>query len=105
MEVSLMSYGSQVFSVLLVFALLGAALWALRRGGRVGFTLKGLAGKRVLGNQKSMVTVERLALTPQHTLHMVRINGREVLVATHPQGCSVVTQLAATADRAMSAQA
>jgi hypothetical protein len=41
-----------------------------------------------------MVVVERLALTPQHTLHIVRINGREVLVATHPQGCSVVTPAA-----------
>jgi flagellar biogenesis protein FliO len=94
----------QVFSVLLVFSLLGAALWALRRSGR---------GKRVLGNQRSMVAVERLALTPQHTLHVVRINGREVVVATHPQGCSVVTPVVASLitslitseERAMGAQA
>jgi flagellar biogenesis protein FliO len=90
----------QVFSVLLVFSLLGAALWALRRGGKVSF--QGFARKRIPGNTKSMVAVERLALTPQHTLHLVRINGREVLVATHPQGCSVVTT---AADRAMGAQA
>jgi hypothetical protein len=96
----------QVFSVLLVFSLLGAALWALRRGGRVsfqGFTLRSLARTRVLRSTKSMVAVERLALTPQHTLHLVRINGREVLIATHPQGCSVVTT--AVAERAMGAQA
>jgi hypothetical protein len=49
-----------------------------------------------------MVAMERLALTPQHTLHLVRINGREVLVATHPQGCSVVAN---AAERAMGAQA
>jgi flagellar biogenesis protein FliO len=90
----------QVFSVLLVCSLLGAALWALRRGGRISF--RSLAGKRVLGNTKSMVAMERLALTPQHTLHLVRINGREVLVATHPQGCSVVAN---AAERAMGAQA
>lgn len=90
----------QVFSVLLVFSLLGATLWALRRSGRVSF--QGLARKRVLGNTKSMVAVERLALTPQHTLHLVCIHGREVLVATHPQGCSVVTTVA---ERAMGAQA
>jgi hypothetical protein len=95
----------QVLSVLLVFSLLGAVLWMLRRGGRIslqGFTLRSLARKRALGNSKSIVAVERLALTPQHTLHIVRINGREVLVATHPQGCSVVT---IATEQAMSARA
>jgi len=90
----------QVFSVLLVFSLLGAALWALRRSGRISF--QGLAWKRALGNTKSMVAVERLALTRQHTLHLVCIHGREVLVATHPQGCSVVETVT---ERAMRAQA
>ncbi len=85
----------QVLSVLLVFSLLGAALWLLRRGGRISF-------QRALGNRKSMVAVERLALTPQHTLHLVRINGSEVLLATHPQGCSVVTT---AAERALGAGA
>ena len=90
----------QVFSVLLVFSLLGAALWALRRGGRI--TFQGFARKRILGNTRSMVAVERLVLTPQHTLHLVCIHGREILVATHPQGCSVVTP---AAERAIGAQA
>ncbi len=49
-----------------------------------------------------MIAVERLALTPQHTLHIVRINGSEVLLATHPQGCSVIP---AAAERAMGAGA
>jgi hypothetical protein len=90
----------QVLSILLVFSLLGTVLWALRRGGRV--SLQGLAWKRALGNTRSMAAVERLTLTPQHTLHIVRINGREVLVATHPQGCSVITM---TTERAMGAGA
>jgi flagellar biogenesis protein FliO len=90
----------QVFSVLLVFSLLGAVLWMLRRGGRISF--QGLARTRAMGNTRSMVAVERLALTPQHTLHIVRIHGSEVLVATHPQGCSVVTTVA---ERAMGAKA
>jgi hypothetical protein len=95
----------QVFSVLLVFSLLGTVLWVLRRGGRIsfqGFTVRSLANRRVQGNTRSMVAVERLQLTPQHALHMVRINGREVLVATHPQGCSVVTTVA---EKAMGAKA
>ena len=92
----------QVFSVLLVFSLLGAVLWLLRSGRFQGFTVRSLARKRALGNSRSMIAVERLALTPQHTLHLVCIHGREVLVATHPQGCAVITTVA---ERAMGAGA
>jgi hypothetical protein len=90
----------QVFSVLLVLSLLGAVLWLLRRSGRISF--QGLARTRVQGNTRSLIVVERLALTPQHALHLVCIHGREVLVATHLQGCSVITTVA---ERATGAQA
>lgn len=93
----------QALSVLLVFALLGTLLWALRRNGRISFNGFGQARKPTPGREKAMVRVERLSLTPQHTLHIVRINGEEVLVATHPQGCSVVTNLAKA--RAVGAEA
>jgi flagellar biogenesis protein FliO len=92
----------QAGSVLLVFSLLGAVLWALRRGGRI--SIQGFARKRLLGSTKEMASLERLALTPQHTLHRVRVCGREILVATHPQGCTVLTEQAPM-ERAMSAQA
>jgi flagellar biogenesis protein FliO len=88
----------QALSVLLVFSLLGAMLWVLRRSGKLSF--RGLAKARALGNTRSMIAVERLALTPQHTLHIVRINGSEVLLATYPQGCSVVTTTTDQAKRA-----
>ena len=92
----------QVFSVLLVFSLLGVVLWLLRRSGTISF--QGLARMRVLGystdHTRSLIAVERLALTPKHTLHLVCIHGREVLVATHPQGCSVLTAAAEQAFRA-----
>ncbi|MGA3188946.1 MAG: flagellar biosynthetic protein FliO [Bryobacteraceae bacterium] len=92
----------QVFSVLLVFSLLGAVLWGLRRGGKVSFR-RVFAGTRSQGHTRSMVALERLSLTPQHTLHMLRVNGREVLIATHPQGCTVISGEAA--ERAMGAEA
>jgi len=97
----------QAGSVLLVFSLLGAVLWALRRGGRMSvqdFATKRFARKRLLGSTKEMASLERLALTPHHTLHRVRVCGREILVATHPQGCTVLTEQAPM-ERAMSAQA
>ncbi len=73
----------QALAILAVFALLGAALWTLRRGGRIAF--RGSPRKN-----RSLESMERLALTPQHSLHLVRIRGREVVVATHPQGCAVL---------------
>jgi flagellar biogenesis protein FliO len=74
----------QVFSILLVFSLLGLALWKLRRPGspfRSPWRKQGTSAR-------ALETVERLALTPQHMLHLVRVQGREVVVATHPQGCT-----------------
>ena len=76
----------QVFSVLLVFALLGLALWKLRRRGP---PLGALWRKPVAGG-RALEAVERLALTPQHAVHLVRVNGRELVVATHPQGCTLL---------------
>jgi flagellar biogenesis protein FliO len=91
----------QLFSVLLVFALLGAAVWALRRGGAIGqrgaLRIGSLApfrlgfGRRP-GRGRSLASLERQALTPQHSLHLVRIHGREVVVATYPHGCAVLTE-------------
>jgi flagellar biogenesis protein FliO len=78
-------FARDLLSVVAVLALLGAALWALRRG--VGARLPGAFGK-----SRSIETLQRIALTPQHSLHLVRIHGRELLVATHPQGCALLLE-------------
>lgn len=75
-----------LLSLAVVFSLLGLTLWILR-------------GKRSLVSRlfqknsraRSLDASERLVLTPQHALHLVRVGDRELLVATHPQGCSVLT--------------
>jgi len=70
-------------SVLAGFALLGAALWASRRGfvrTRIGVSRR----------PRSLEPVEKLMLTPQHALHLIRVAGRDVIVATHPQGCTFI---------------
>ena len=72
----------QALSVALVVALLGLALWKLRRGG--------VAWRRPSGRSRAIESVERLGLTPQHSLHLVRVHGREIVVATHPHGCTVL---------------
>lgn len=84
----------QALSVLLVFSLLGLALWKLRRPGTaLRSPWRGPWGKTG-ASTRALETVERLALTPQHMLHLVRVQGREVVVATHPQGCTVLADVA-----------
>ncbi len=83
----------QFLSILLVFALLAGALWILRRGASGSLRVPSLPFARTSAREKAIVSIERLALTPQHSLHVLRIQGREVVVATHPHGCALLTEI------------
>jgi flagellar biogenesis protein FliO len=76
-------------AVLFVLGLLGGTLYWLRTKGLARFSGKGFAA---LGNRagKQMQTIERQPLTPQHSLHLVNVRGRTLLVAVSPGGCTVV---------------
>jgi flagellar biogenesis protein FliO len=69
----------QLFAVAGVLMLLGCALYFLRR--------KGIA--RASGGTQ-LQSIDRLPLTPQHSLHLIRVYGRIVLIAVSPGGCSVL---------------
>jgi flagellar biogenesis protein FliO len=76
----------QLSAVALVFGLLGAALWALRRRGLV-------AGRAIMRTRKStgrLEPLERLVLTPHHTLHLVRVADRALLIGAHAAGCTLL---------------
>ena len=75
-----------VLAVLFVLGLLGGALFWMRAKGLARFNGKGIgrAGAR------RMQALERLPLTPQHSLHLVSVGGRTLLVAVSPGGCSVL---------------
>ena len=85
----------QFLAIAFVLALLGAARWALRNGAlrrRAGprEALKIAALRGGLQKEKTFAVLERIALTPQHTLHVIRAGAEEWIVATHPRGCTVV---------------
>jgi flagellar biogenesis protein FliO len=73
----------QVLAVSVVLLLLAATLWWLRRKGLARY---GSRGSRT----RSLQAVERLVLGPQHSLHLVRVAGRALLVGTSPAGCAVL---------------
>jgi len=76
----------QALVVVFVLGLLGATLYWLRGQGMARFGGKGMGR----GAARRMQTIERLALSPQHSLHLVNVSGRVLLIAVSPGGCSVL---------------
>lgn len=82
----------QISAVFLVLLLLTATLWLLRRRGLV--TVNTVIAKR-LSKQKLMQVVERMPLTANHSLHLVRIQDRVILIGVSPSGCHQIDSFAA----------
>jgi flagellar biogenesis protein FliO len=65
----------QLLAVVLVFAFLWTARWLLR--------------KRAWRAKSAPALLEsrgKLALTPRHSIHLIRIGDRDLIVALHPDG-------------------
>jgi flagellar biogenesis protein FliO len=75
----------QTMAVVAVLMALGGAIYLLRSKGIVQFGMKN-AGAGV----RRLQAIERLPLTPQHSLHLVKVAGRVMLIAVSPQGCSIL---------------
>ena len=74
-----MDFAQQLAGVVLVLALLGALAYAGRR-----------RGFHSSSRTRRMEVVERLPLGPQHSLHLVNIDGRTLLVGVSPNGCQLL---------------
>jgi flagellar biogenesis protein FliO len=69
---------------LLVLLALGGTVMFLRSRGLARFEV----GRRT--TPRRMESIERLSLTPQHALHLVRVEGKLLIVASAPNGCNIV---------------
>jgi flagellar biosynthetic protein FliO len=76
----------QFAAVAFVLALLGAALWILRRYGAASRPWRARANA-------VLEVVEHVSLGPAHRLHLVRVAGRAVLIATHASGSTLIDTL------------
>ncbi|HVV43730.1 MAG TPA: flagellar biosynthetic protein FliO [Bryobacteraceae bacterium] len=76
----------QAVIVMGVLAAFGIALYVLRNRGMVTFGVKGLR----TSEGRKLQAIERLPLTAQHSLHLVKVSGRVMLIAVSPGGCSVL---------------
>ena len=71
-----------MLAVIAVMALLAALHWWLRGRGAVRWG-KTKAPRR-------MELIERLPLTPHHSLHVVKAPDRTLLIAVSPNGCALL---------------
>lgn len=87
-------------ALFIVFGLLGALHFFSRRGGKrsplpelVKFSL-GKAGIRANnGNSpaaEQVRVIKRLNLSATHQIHLLQIDKENILLCTHPQGCTVL---------------
>ena len=74
----------QVLAVFLVLGLLGAALWLLRSRGLARFS--GPSRRK----SRHLEAIARLPLTPQHSVHLIRVSDHAILLAISPTGCTLV---------------
>jgi len=75
----------QFVIVLAVLALLCGALWVLKKK---GWARTGL--RRRNDGQPYLEVIDRLPLTPQHSLHLVRLQDRTLLIGLSPSGCNLL---------------
>lgn len=76
----------QLAIVMGVLALLCGALWALKHK---GWARTGIRRSREDG-QPRLEVIDRLPLTPNHSLHLVRLADRTLLIGLSPTGCSLL---------------
>jgi flagellar biosynthetic protein FliO len=80
----------QLFAVAAVLGLLCVAVWALKRKGWASVASRvSSRGPRGDGGPRLEV-IDRLVLTPQHSLHLVRVADRTLLVGLSPNGCNLL---------------
>ncbi|MFN7994726.1 MAG: flagellar biosynthetic protein FliO [Bryobacteraceae bacterium] len=78
----------QVLAVSGVLLLMGASLWWLRCKG-----MARLGGLSRHTRQRHMQVLERVVLGPQHSLHLVQVAGRALVVGVSPAGCQLLQSI------------
>jgi flagellar biogenesis protein FliO len=77
----------QVLAAFFVLALLVATLWFLRQKGiaRLNYSIS-----KPFSGLRQMKVVDRVVLTPQHSLYLVQLRDRQIVVGVSPSGCNRV---------------
>jgi flagellar biogenesis protein FliO len=81
----------QIFAILLVLGLLIVTLTLFRRRGLAQFSaVLPRGGSR----PRQMQVIEKIGLTPQHSLHLVHVRDDLFLIGVSPSGCNKIAAFA-----------
>ncbi len=84
-------------AITIVFLLLWAALWLLKKKGALGVV--GTLAKRSAA-VACLEVIDKVRLTPQHSVHVVSVDGRRMVVGVHPSGFTLLEAAPATLEAA-----
>ena len=73
----------QIAAIAFVFSLLGGALWWIRSRNVTAF---GPARPSL----SRLQVIDRVRLTPHHSVHILKVGDRELTIAVHPSGCTLL---------------
>ena len=76
----------QLWAVVVVLGVLCGGLWLLKRKGWARTALR----RGAEDGLPRLEIVDRLPLTPQHSLHLVRLADRTLLIGLSPNGCNLL---------------
>jgi flagellar biosynthetic protein FliO len=76
----------QLMIVAVVLAVLCGGLWILKRKGWAQTAMR----RSRSDGQPRLEVIDRLSLTPNHSLHLVRLADRTLLVGVSPNGCNLL---------------
>jgi flagellar biogenesis protein FliO len=82
----------QSLAITFVFALLWTALWLLRKKGSIR-----IGSRKTRADCGMLESRGKLVLSQQHTIHLVRIGQRELVLAMHPSGVTLLAELSVAA--------
>lgn len=79
----------QFAGVLIILALLGLSLWFARNRGFARWN-----SLRKPSRERTITVLERVPLTAQHTLHLLAVGDRRLLVTSSPTACQLISEIA-----------
>jgi flagellar biogenesis protein FliO len=85
----------QLFAVAAVLGALCVVVWAMKRKGLARINLFGAGGsfrgaRSSRDSQTRLEVLDRLVLTPHHSIHLIRLADRTLLVGLSPSGCNLL---------------
>ena len=81
-----MELARQLLGVGFVLALLFALLWLQRKKGALTLS------SRPKGGNKAIELIERMPLTPRHSVHLLRVGDRNLLLGVHDSGFTLLSE-------------